>query len=241
MLDMMIQNQMKRSPMEGALHSLASDLGDGNYRLNSYYESESEATSILGSPVAYIPNPASAYVKPPLASTKPQYDSMNESFGEFNISYDNTTQTWTLGKVSKGFFSNLFGSKPSVLFSKSGDNATNRFLTTVEGSSLDPATKSKITDIVINQTDNTGIQEFVGGQVIHSAIDNVYQSSMPKLTGHSAADVLAADYVRPMPLTGYNPVRNEIGDAYGMRMQPQVTVSGSNSLPLRHQDFQSYQ
>jgi hypothetical protein len=55
---------------------------------------------------------------------------MNETFGEFNISYDNATKTWTLGKVSKGFFSNLFGSKPSVLFSKTGDNATNRFLTT---------------------------------------------------------------------------------------------------------------
>lgn len=241
MLDMMIQNQMKRSPMEGALHSLASDFGDGNYRLNSYYESESELTSIVGSPVSYIPNPASAYVRPPVPSTPPQYASMNETFGEFNISYDSATKTWSLSKASNGFFSRLFGGNKSVLFSKSGDNATNRFLTTVEGSSLDPATKSKITDIVINQTDNTGIQEYVGGQVIYSSIDNVYQSSMPKLSGHSAAEVLAADYVRPRPLTGYAPVRNEIGDNYGMRMQPQATVSGGNSLPLRHGDFQSFQ
>ena len=173
MLDMMIQNQMKRSPMEGALHSLASDFGDGNYRLNSYYESESELTSIVGSPVSYIPNPASAYVRPPVPSTPPQYASMNETFGEFNISYDSATKTWSLSKASNGFFSRLFGGNKSVLFSKSGDNATNRFLTTVEGSSLDPATKSKITDIVINQTDNTGIQEYVGGQVIYSSIDNV--------------------------------------------------------------------
>jgi hypothetical protein len=140
--------------------------------------------------------------------------------------------------MGSGVFARLFN-RESVMFSKSGSNATNRFLTTVENSSLDPDAKREITDIVVAHTDNTGISEFVGGQVIESSLDNVYDSSMPKLAGHSAAEVLAADYVRPRPLTGYSPVRNEIGDAYGMRMQPQATVLGAESLPIRFQDFQS--
>ena len=54
-LDLLIQNTMRRSPMEGALHSLGSDLGDGHYRLNAFYSSESEATEILGRAIDYAP------------------------------------------------------------------------------------------------------------------------------------------------------------------------------------------
>ena len=238
-LDLMIQNTMRRSHMENALHSLGSDLGDGHYRLNAYYASESEATEILGNTIEYVPNPATLYVAPPNGpSTAPKMASLTKTFGEFTVSYDSATSTWTLKKMGSGVFARLF-KRESVMFSKSGSNATNRFLTTVENSSLDPDAKREITDIVVAHTDNTGISEFVGGQVIESSIDNVYDSSMPKLAGHSAAEVLAADYVRPRPLTGYSPVRNEIGDAYGMRMQPQATVLGAESLPIRFQDFQS--
>jgi hypothetical protein len=240
-LDLLIQNTMRRSPMEGALHSLGSDLGDGHYRLNAFYSSESEATEILGRAIDYAPNPATLYVAPPNNMNETQkMSSITKSFGEFTVSYNGSTSTWTLKKMGTGFFARLMR-RESVLFSKSGQNATNRFLTTVEESTLDPSAKAKITEIVIAQTDNTGISEYVGGgQIVHSSIDNVYDSQAHKLAGHSAAEVLAADYVRPRPLTGYTPVRNEIGDSYGMRMQPQATVMGAESLPIRFQDFQSF-
>ena len=239
-LDLMIQNTMRRSHMENAMHSLGSDLGDGHYRLNAYYESESEATEILGQAIAYAPNPANLYVAPPNGpSTAPKMTSLTKTFGEFTVSYNDSTSTWTLKKMGTGFFARLF-KQESVMFSKSGSNATNRFLTTVEESSLDPDAKREITDIVVAHTDNTGISEYVGGgQIVQSSVENVYDSHSHKLAGHSAAEVLAADYVRPRPLTGYSPVRNEIGDAYGMRMHPQATVMGAESLPIRFQDFQS--
>ena len=43
-LDLAIQNQViGRSFMADAMHGVASNLGDGHYRLNSFYESENEA------------------------------------------------------------------------------------------------------------------------------------------------------------------------------------------------------
>ena len=68
-LDLAIQNQViGRSFMADAMHGVASSLGDGHYRLNAFYESEDEAKAILGEPLAsYIPNPVSAYVRPPTA------------------------------------------------------------------------------------------------------------------------------------------------------------------------------
>ena len=55
-----------------------------------------------------------------------------------------------------------------------------------------------------------------------------------------SSELLASEYVRPRPLTGYKPVRNEIGDAYGMRMQPQAEIKGAESIPIRFQDFNSF-
>ena len=69
-LDLAISNTLKRSPMDSAMHGVASNLGDGHYRLNAFYESEEEAKAILGEPLAsYVPNPVSAYVRPPTGPT----------------------------------------------------------------------------------------------------------------------------------------------------------------------------
>ena len=56
-LDLAIQNQvLNRSPMETAMYGVASDLGDGHYRLNAYKESEDIAENIMGTAVAaYTP------------------------------------------------------------------------------------------------------------------------------------------------------------------------------------------
>ena len=46
-LDLAISNTLKRSPMDSAMHGVASNLGDGHYRLNAFYESEEEAKAII--------------------------------------------------------------------------------------------------------------------------------------------------------------------------------------------------
>ena len=101
-LDLALQNVVKRSPMDSAMHGVASNLGDGHYRLNAFYESEDEAKAILGEPLAsYIPNPVSAYVRPPTAPPQlPNPDSFNQEIGEgYSVSYDQSSKTWALNKM----------------------------------------------------------------------------------------------------------------------------------------------
>ena len=61
--------------------------------------------------------------------------------------------------------------------------------------------KSKITEICVNKTDNTGISEFVGGQVIVSSIDNPLQSDSFLYSQGEPLDILASEYVSPPILT----------------------------------------
>jgi hypothetical protein len=61
--------------------------------------------------------------------------------------------------------------------------------------------KSKITEICVNKTDNTGISEFVGGQVIVSSVDNPLQSDSFLYSQGNSLEILASEYVAPRILT----------------------------------------
>ena len=236
----MIQNQMKRSPMESAMHSVASDLGNGHYQLSAHYQSENEATELLGTPIAKV-SPSALFVRPPTQTRETdEIASFTQSVGDYSISYDTNSQTWTLNKLTsmsglKSFWSNLMGKsnkESQVLFSKSGPNSTNRFLTTIEESKMSANEKSQFVQVVVDKSDNTGISEYVGGQVIYSSIDNVQQSDL--------ATMLNAEYVKPRPINGYAPVLNELGERYGTHTGPQTTTPGKAQLPIRSNDFQTF-
>jgi len=210
-LDLAISNTLKRSPMDSAMHGVASNLGDGHYRLNAFYESEEEAKAILGEPLAsYVPNPISAYVRPPTQPPNlPNPESFSQEVGEgYTVSYDQSSQTWALNKVSvknglNGFWARLTNGNQTEsvpLVSKSGANSMHRFLTTIQEMDLPMGMKSKISEVCINKTDNTGISEFVGGQVITSSIDNPLQSDSFLYT-QEPLDILASEYVAPPLLT----------------------------------------
>jgi len=211
-LDLALQNVVKRSPMDSAMHGVASNLGDGHYRLNAFYESEEEAKAILGEPLAsYIPNPVSAYVRPPTAPpATPNPASFSEELGNgYSLSYDQSSKTWALNKMSVknglgGFWAKLTGGDENVatpMISKSGANSMHRFLTTIQEMDLPIEIKTKITEISVNRTDNTGISEFVGGQVIVSSIDNPLQSDSFLYQQNQPLDILASEYVAPRILT----------------------------------------
>ena len=212
-LDLAIQNQVVgRSMMAEAMHGVASDLGDGHYRLNAFYDSEDEAKAILGEPLAfYVPNPISAYVRPPTQPPElPNPDSFTQEVGNgYSVSYDQSSQTWALNKMVQknglnGLWARITGSsndEPKPLVSKSGANSMHRFLTTIQEMDLSMDMKSKITEICVNKTDNTGISEFVGGQVIVSAIDNPLQSDSFLYSHGEPLDILASEYVSPPLLT----------------------------------------
>ena len=103
-----------------------------------------------------------------------------------------------------GFFSRLTGNGDTEavpLVSKAGANSMHRFLTTIQEMDLPMELKTAITEICVNKTDNTGISEFVGGQVITSSIDNPLQSDSFLYTQGEALDILASEYVAPPVLT----------------------------------------
>lgn len=211
-LDLALQNVVKRSPMDSAMHGVASNLGDGHYRLNSFYEAEDEYNALMGEPLmTYIPNPVSAYVRPPTGPPNtPNPASFSQSLGSgYSISYDQSSQTWALNRMTiksglSGFWSRLTGSDDTdavPLVSKGGANSMHRFLTTIQEMNLPMDLKTKITDVCVNKTDNTGISEFVGGQVITSAIDNPLQSDSFLYQEGNPLDILASEYVAPRILS----------------------------------------
>ena len=212
-LDLAIQNQvMGRSFMAEAMHGVASNLGDGHYRLNAFYESEDIAKSIFGEPLAsYVPNPVSAYVRPPTQPPNtPNPDSFSQEVGDgYTVSYEQGSKTWALNKMTAvnglaGFWASITNQpreKAIALVSKSGPNSMHRFLTTIQEMDLSMDMKSKITEICVNKTDNTGISEFVGGQVIISSIDNPLQSDSFLYSQGEPLDILASEYVSPPILT----------------------------------------
>ena len=211
-LDLALQNVVKRSPMDSAMHGVASNLGDGHYRLNAFYETEDEYNALMGEPLmTYIPNPVSAYVRPLTGPPNaPNPTSFSQTLGSgYSVSYDQSSQTWALNRMTvksglSGFWSRLTGSddtEATPLVSKAGANSMHRFLTTIQEMNLPMELKTQITEICVNKTDNTGISEFVGGQVIVSAVDNPLQSDSFLYQQGQPLDILASEYVAPRILS----------------------------------------
>lgn len=243
-LDLAIQNQViGRSPMADAMHGVASNLGDGQYRLNAFYESEDIASSIFGEPLAsYIPNPVSAYVRPP---TQPPNTSNPDSFSQeigngYTVSYEQGSKTWALNKMTavnglEGFWATITNKpreKAVALVSKSGSNSMHRFLTTIQEMDLSMDMKSKITEICVNKTDNTGISEFVGGQVITSAIDNPLQSDSFLYSHGEPLEILASEYVSPPILTNTHTHEERFIAPPTTSPSQNVKLTGGNPRPF---------
>lgn len=246
-LDLAIQNQvLGRSPMETAMYGVASDLGDGHYRLNAYKESEDIAESLMGNVVAtYTPNPV--HVRPPIephGEAKPKA-SFTESVGaNYTVSYEAGSESWTLNRLTptnglKGLWAKLTGNgemTPSPLISKSGPNSLHRFLTTVEQTDLPDDLKASIAQVCMKNTDNTGISEYVNTHVVVSDIDNPVFSDIEY---EDPVQILASEYVRPKALTGFSPVRNEIGDSFGEKVLPQTHIP-SQQVPIHSHNYSQF-
>jgi len=245
-LDLAIQNQViGRSPMENAMYGVASDLGDGHYRLNSYKESEDIAESIMGNPLAsYTPNPMSAHVRPPIepqGEAKPK-TSFTESLGNnYVISYDSSNDSWSLSKMTpagglKGIWGKITGNgemTPIPLITKAGANSLHRFLTTVEQTDLSDNLKASIVQVSLKNTDNTGISEYVSGHVVISDLDD---SMYNDISNDNNIDIYASEYVKPRLLTGATPIRNEIGDIQGSNVLPPTHIP-SQQIPIHTHNY----
>jgi len=176
-LDLAIQNTMKRSHMENAMHGVMSDFG-GTYQLNSYTESVSAAESILGTPVAVMgTNPMARAGESYGATPTPVTKSPPSTSGPFSESFDgyrldHTGDSWTLYRLQTekaGFWARLSGEQDVVsevpVITREGTRSAQRFLTTLEDPSLPiPApVRSRIAAAVMAKVEAGTVNVVQGG------------------------------------------------------------------------------
>ena len=143
-LDLHIQNVLKRSEMENAMHGVMDSYG-GQYQLTSFSESAKLAEQVWGVPVGVTsPNSLS---RPSTSATKTirQAESsgpLDETIGAgYRLTYSPEDNSWKLfvvtpdeGSIAK-FWNKLTGQTPEserISIQKSGVYAENRFLTELE-------------------------------------------------------------------------------------------------------------
>ena len=168
-LDLAIQNTLKRSPMEGAMHGVLSNFG-AQYELRSYTENAGLADQLFGDSVAVTAPVGDAQlsktVLPDDATfAPPAVQGFNQTLnigGEtYTVSYTTDNNNWTLSRVvpTTGFdkFVNWFknGGKNEdatvVLVTKYGGDSGHRFLTAVENADLGEEVRDQVISEVLAQ------------------------------------------------------------------------------------------
>lgn len=166
-LDLAIQNTLKRSPMEGAMHGVLSNFG-AQYELRSYTENAGLADQLFGDRVGITAPvgdsqlskavlPEDATFAPPTMQGFNQVLNIN---GEtYTVSYATANNNFSLTKLrpSTGFdrFVNWFKSggkdtdSSTVLITKYGGDSGHRFLTSVEESDLNDDVKNAVISEVL--------------------------------------------------------------------------------------------
>jgi len=170
-LDLAIQNTLKRSPMEGAMHGVLSNFG-AQYELRSYTENAGLADQLFGDRVGITApvgdSQLSKAVLPDDATFAPStmqgFNQVLNINGEtYTVSYATANNNFSLSKLrpSTGFdrFVNWFKSggkdtdTSTVLITKYGGDSGHRFLSSVEESDLhDDVKNAVISEVLANMS-----------------------------------------------------------------------------------------
>ena len=148
-LDLHIQNTLKRSEMDTAMHAVVSDFG-ASYQLTSYNESANLAEQILGDPIGIAANPAStsnlqSAGRPVIGSRAVPFQDeltpLSEMADGFLITYDPAMQKWSLFEavpeektgLLQSWWDKITG-KPTqmLIITKYGPKSGHRFLNEIE-------------------------------------------------------------------------------------------------------------
>jgi hypothetical protein len=145
-LDLHIQNVLKRSEMENAMHGVMDSYG-GQYQLTAYSESAKLAEQVWGVPIGVAaPNslsrPSTSATKTMRQAESSQSSPLDETIGAgYRLTYSPEDNSWKLfvvtpeeGSLAK-FWNQLTGRTPEserISIQKSGVYAENRFLTELE-------------------------------------------------------------------------------------------------------------
>ncbi len=171
-LDLNIQNTLKRSPMEGAMHGVMDNYG-GQYQLTSYSESAKLAEQVWGVPVGVTaPNSlsrasssrGSGQIKKAEHESNSKAAPADVRIGQYRVQYLPETNEWKLSIISMGdeggFWAKLWRSLSGeeleterVTIQKSGTYAENRFLTELEfRKDISRADKQSIISFVLDHS-----------------------------------------------------------------------------------------
>jgi hypothetical protein len=165
-LDLAIQNTLRRSPMDSAMHGVLSNFG-GHYELKSYTENAGLADQLFGQSVGITAPVGDANLaKPTISAGKaPVMGPVNQTFisdaTEYTVSYVPEGSNWELVAVTSApsgwdkvvnFFKNGGNTTGNrvVVITKYGDKSAHRFLTALEESSLSDDVKNRTASIVVS-------------------------------------------------------------------------------------------
>jgi len=226
-LDLAIQNVLKRSEMEGAMHGVMSNFGN-TYQLTSYTESAKAAESILGVPVAHMsPNELSRPVITKKAETYAAADpnqNLSTKIDGFTLTYDAKTKNWTLGQEGKpNFWNNLFGTRPQnkVIVTSYGTNSSHRFLSSIEQiRTISASTKNKIGSYVMTNMRTVSVQTLQQGYTVDTnPLDDV-------VTATTGSRIMEA------PVMTNGGLEMNLASAYhGVSKQKNNTFMGDTVIP----------
>jgi len=257
-LDLAIQNTLRRSPMEGAMHGVMSDFGS-TYQLTSYTESSKAAESILGKPVAHMsPNALSRPVhaeKRVVKNAEPTTD-LSTVIDGYTLSYSTSSKNWTLSSTGvPGFWDKLLGrsGKSTVLATKYGANSSHRFLSEIESlPQLSSRSKNNIAGFVLENSGRISTETLQTGYTVDTQPldDALTSSSSNKILEASGStrqfelglateyagvakqrnNTFMGDTVIPQPLSQaqIGMVRTPLGDPVGVHIAPPTRHMGSH-------------
>jgi hypothetical protein len=194
-LDLAIQNVMKRSEMEGAMHGVMSNFG-ASYELMAYTDSAKSAENILGVTVGHMaPNAMSRPVmetkRAEVYTATPPTQDVSTTIGPMELSYTASSRNWTLSSMGQPtFWNKLFGTAPSskILITKYGTNASHRFLSAVENSGMSASSKNQIASFVMTHMQSTSVRAYQQGLTVDT------QPLDDAITSSTSRKVLEANY-----------------------------------------------
>jgi hypothetical protein len=185
-LDIAIQNTLKRSEMENAMHGVMDNYG-GRYQLTSYSSAAKGAEAIFGKPMGTM---TSNNLRRPSYkdSKKSEYvGSYQKAIGnDYSLEYDAGKSTWTLfqivpvqktfGEKVRGFFSGDRSedtTKKEVVIQRSGTYAAHRFLTLLDyRNDLSTDLKDQVSSCVITHMNSNNAPVATADQAIGRTTDS---------------------------------------------------------------------
>ncbi len=232
-LDLAIQRELKRSPMDSAMHGVSENLGAG-YTLKALPQTMKSVDEMFGVNLGQLNSHAGAA---PRITEKTIAPAFSEPFDGMTLSWDPSGSKWTLSQSMAApesgltkFWNTLTGktTEPAIIIVKYGKGSAHRFLSALETSdSITHETKLAIANRVVSTLNN---------EMAFPTLQNglsVEDSSEMQIAG-----------TQPMSATNFNNGQMEMNMAEGMAgvsKQRNSTFMGDTVIPSPVSRAQVYQ